>query len=171
MCAAVILKKSKVKRISIAVLLLLPILCQAQDKEYIVLTPDTAFHIYFKDKSPRKGRWVEYALFTAAIVSNAVGDGENSRTKYEAGHALNALSIGCLLAVPFVSKPSWKMPVTYIAIRYALFDGFYNAGAKRNINYRGGKNYYNEGVGHIPLGVFNASKIAALGFSLIINLK
>lgn len=137
------------------ILLLFPIFCHAQDST----------------KVKRKGRWIEYALFTAAVISNAVGDGENSREHYESGHALNALSIGCLLAIPFVSKPSWKLPVTYIAVRYALFDGFYNAGANRNINYRGGKNYYNEGVGHIPLGVFDATKIAALGLSIIINLK
>lgn len=153
------------------ILLLFPMICHGQDRDYIVLTPDTSFHIHYKDKAPRKGRWIEYALFTASIVSNAVADGENSREHYESGHALNALSIGCLLAIPFVSKPSWKLPVTYIAIRYALFDGFYNAGANRNINYRGGKNYYNEGIGHVPLGVLDATKFAALGLSIVINLK
>lgn len=139
----------------IVILFMVPMFCKAQDST----------------KQSRKGRWMQYALFTAAIVSNAAGDGLNSRVHYESGHALNALSIGCMLAVPFVSKPNWKLPVSYILIRYALFDGFYNYGAARSINYRGGKNYYNEGVGHVPLGVLNASKFASLGLSIVINLK
>ena len=157
---------------SLIILLLSPCFCKAQDStKYIVLTSDTAYTLNLPSNKPHKGRWLEYALFTAAIVSNAIGDGENSREHYELGHSLNALSIGCMLAIPFVAKPSWKMPVTYILIRYALFDGFYNLGAARSINYRGGKNYYNEGLAPVPLSVLNATKFAALGLSIVINIK
>lgn len=121
---------------------------------------------------PRDHKWIRYALFTTAVISQAVGDGENSRQHFELGHSLNALSIGAMFAVPFFTKhPNWKLPVTYIAIRYAVFDGFYNLGAARKLNYRGGKNYYNEGLAPVPLGVLNASKFAALGLSVVINLK
>jgi len=120
---------------------------------------------------PRKGKWLQYALLTTSVVSNALGDGLNSREYYAQGHALNALSIGALLAVPFVCKVNWRMPVNYILIRYAVFDGFYNVGAHRNLNYRGGANYYNEGVGHVPLGVLNATKMVSLGASIFINLN
>jgi|SRR5579863_381591 len=122
-------------------------------------------------KHTRKGKWLQYALLTTSVVANAVGDGLNSREYYAQGHALNALSIGTLLAVPFVCKPNWKMPVNYILIRYAIFDGLYNYGAHRNLNYRGGQNYYNEGIGHVPLGVLNTTKFLSLGASILINIK
>lgn len=142
---------------------------QAQTTDWLVLTPDTAFHVHVKQ--PATGKWLSYAILTTSVLSNALGDGLNSREYYAQGHALNALSIGGLLGYPFSSKVTWKTPVTYILIRYALFDLFYNIGAHRDWNYRGGKNYYNEGVGHIPLGALNASKAAAFVLSIAINIK
>ena len=125
-----------------------------------------------QDTVKHQHKWVQYALFTASVVSNAVGDGMNSREQYKWGHALNAVSIATLLTVPFVNhKPNWRLPVTYLAIRYALFDGFYNWGARRDLNYRGGKNFYNQGIGVLPLGVLNATKFASFGLSILITLK
>ena len=119
-----------------------------------------------------KGRWVRYGLFAVSVTSSALGDGLNSRTKYAAGHTLSALSYASLIAIPFVShKATWKQPATYLLIRYALFDALYNVGAKRNLNYIGGKNYYDESVGKVPLPVLHATKFAALALSVVINLK
>lgn len=153
-------------------ILLIPLSSVAQDStKYIVLTRDTSFVMSLPTSKPNKGKWSEYGLFTASILSNSVGDGLNSRQYYAQGHALNALSVGCLLAYPFAHKVNWKSPLTYILVRFALFDLFYNIGAHRDLNYRGGKNFYNQGVGHIPLGALNASKAAALALSVYINLK
>lgn len=137
------------------IILLFPMLCHGQD---------TVKH--------NQGKWVVYALFTTSVVEGALADGLNSRTKYTAGHLLASASILQLIAVPFVIKhPNWKLPATYLLVRFALWDMMYNAGAHRNLNYIGGKNYYDETTGKIPLSVFDASKFAALGLSVVINLK
>lgn len=122
-------------------------------------------------KQAHRGRWIEYGIFTTSVVANALGDGLNSRQYFAQGHALNAIAVGGLLSYPFVHKVTWKSPVTYILIRYALFDLLYNIGAHRDWNYRGGANFYNQGIGHIPLGALNASKAAAFAISITINLK
>lgn len=114
---------------------------------------------------------IEIALITTSVVAGAIGDGLNSRMKYSSGHALCALSYASLIALPFVVKPNWKFPVTYILLRYALFDAMYNVGAKRNLNYVGGKNFYDEGAGKMPRSVFDATKIASIGIVILINRK
>ena len=124
-----------------------------------------------QDSLKKDHKLLEIALITTSVVTSALGDGLNSRAKYESGHALAYVSVLSLIALPFVVKPTWKFPVTYILIRYALFDAFYNIGAKRSLSYRGGKNYYDETTGKIPLGVFNATKIASIGIVIYINLK
>ena len=141
----------------------------------IILIPLLLISIFSKaqsDSTSHKGRWSEYGLFTISVVSSALGDGFNSRAKYTPGHLLSAASYISLLAIPFVVKnPNWKLPATYLLIRYAWFDGLYNVGAHRKINYIGGKNYYDESVGRMPLAALDATKIGALGLSIVINLK
>lgn len=129
------------------------------------------FPLCLHAQEERKGKWIAYGLCAVSVLSSSIGDGLNSRMKYGSGHALSALSYASLLAIPFVSKASWRIPASYLLLRFALFDGLYNLGAKRNINYIGGKNFYDESVGKMPLGVLNASKFGALGLSVIINLK
>lgn len=144
----------------------------AQDSlNYIVLTRDTSFTLRLPNQKPDKGRWTSYAILTSSVLTNAVGDGLNSRQYYAQGHALNAFAVGGLLTYPFVNKVSWKTPITYILVRYALFDLLYNVGAHRNLNYRGGKNYYNQGLGHVPLAAVDATKILSLALSVYINIK
>jgi hypothetical protein len=119
-----------------------------------------------------KGKWIAYGLFAVSVASSSVGDGLNSRMKYGSGHALSALSYASIIAIPFVIKrPNWKIPTTYLLLRYAAFDALYNVGAKRNLNYVGGKNFYDESVGKMPLAALHATKAAALGLSIVINLK
>ncbi len=113
----------------------------------------------------------QYLILTSSVISGGLGDGLNSRQYFAQGHALNAFAIGGLLAYPFAGTVNWKTPVTYVLIRYALFDLMYNLGAHRNPNYRGGANYYNQSIGHVPLGVLNATKFLSLGASIYINLK
>jgi hypothetical protein len=137
----------------------------------IILTCTSA--VQAQDSIPRKNHTlVVMSLITASVVSGALGDGLNSRMKYSSGHALSALSYATLIAVPFViNKPNWKYPVSYLLIRYALFDALYNVGANRNLNYIGGKNYYDESVGKMPLGVLHTTKIISLGVVILLNSK
>lgn len=129
---------------------------------------------YGQDSIPvKKHRLLQIGLLTTSVVTSALGDGLNSRTKYGSGHALSAASYLSLLAVPIFThvgkRDAIRFVVSYTLIRYALFDGLYNVGAKRNINYIGGKNYYDESAGRMPLGVFNATKVASLGIVIFIN--
>lgn len=121
------------------------------------------------DTTRKDHKWLEIGLITTSVVTNALGDGLNSRTKYSQGHFLCSVSVLSLLAIPFVVRPTWKFPLTYILIRYSLFDSFYNIGANRKLSYIGGRNYYDEGANRIPTSVFNASKIASLGMVIFIN--
>jgi len=137
----------------IIIILLLPVLCRAQDT------------------TRRNHPILEISLITTSVVAGALGDGLNSRMKYSSGHALCALSYASLIALPFVVKPNWKFPVSYILLRYALFDAMYNVGAHRNLNYIGGKNYYDESIGKVPGSVINASKILSVGVVILLNTK
>jgi hypothetical protein len=131
-----------------------------------------AFKVNAQQDTTRKNhKWLEIGLISTSVITGALGDGLNSRAKYTPGHLLASASILSIIAVPFVVKPNWKFPVTYVLLRYALFDAIYNVGAKRNINYIGSKNYYDETVGRMPTGVFNATKIASIGLVILINKK
>lgn len=123
------------------------------------------------DTTRKDHKWLEIGLITTSVVAGAVSDGLNSRAKYTSGHTLSAISWASLIALPFVVKPNWKFPVTYLLLRYAIFDAGYNWGAKRNINYEGNKNYYDESIGKMPLGVLNATKFASIGIVILINRK
>ncbi len=124
-----------------------------------------------QDSLKKDDKVLEIRLITTSVITSALGDGLNSRTKYESGHALAYVSVLSLIALPFVVKPTWKFPVSYILIRYALFDAFYNIGANRKLTYIGGKNFYDETTGKVPLGVLNATKIASIGIVIYLNVK
>lgn len=120
-------------------------------------------------------KWLQVELFTTSVITGALGDGLNSRTKYGSGHLLSAASYVSLLSIPIFTSISKKHIIRYVVsytlIRYALFDAFYNIGAHRNLNYIGGKNYYDESVGRMPLSVLNGSKIASIGLIILLNIK
>lgn len=124
-----------------------------------------------QDSTRRNHPVWEIGLITTSVVAGALGDGLNSRMKYSQGHALCALSYASLIALPFVVKPNWKFPVSYVLLRYALFDAFYNVGANRKLNYIGGKNYYDESIGKMPGSVINTSKILSIGVLILLNRK
>lgn len=137
----------------------------------LILIPLFSGVLKAQDSTKRNHPILEIGLITTSVVAGALGDGLNSRTKYSSGHALCALSYASLIALPFVVKPNWKFPVSYILLRYALFDAMYNVGAHRKLNYIGGKNYYDESIGKVPGSVINASKILSLGVVIYLNRK
>lgn len=127
--------------------------------------------IHAQDSTRRNHPVLEIGLITTSVIAGALGDGLNSRMKYSQGHALCALSYASLIALPFVVKPNWKFPVSYVLLRYALFDAFYNVGANRKLNYIGGKNYYDESIGKVPGSVINTSKVLSIGVVILLNSK
>ena len=132
-----------------------------------------SLNVNAQDTLKKDHNLLQIGLLTTSVVTGALGDGLNSRMYYKSGHILSAASYVSLLAVPVfthVSKHNAiKYVVSYTLIRYSLFDAFYNIGAHRNINYIGGKNYYDESVGRMPLGVFNTTKIASIGLVIYLN--
>jgi hypothetical protein len=124
-----------------------------------------------QDSTRREHKWLTTGICIASVVAGGIGDGMNSRTKYTAGHILSAVSYATLIALPFTTKVTWRYPVTYLLVRYAMFDAMYNVGAHRNLNYMGGKNYYDESVGKMPLSVLHGSKVISLGVVVYLNRK
>lgn len=122
-----------------------------------------------------KSRLLEYGLMTLSIVSQGLGDGLNSRMKYQASHILYATSILSLVSVPvFVplsKKDKFKYISTYFLLRYALFDYSYNVGAKRKLNYLGGDNVYDKTVHVLPDKLITTSKFISIGVIFLINSK
>ena len=82
------------------------------------------------------------ALYSSAIILNAIGDGLNDSGEKQWGHACNAASIGILLTSPFIidyEKSKWGWYLTsYVSLRIALFDYGYNLTRGLPLNYIGG---------------------------------
>lgn len=127
------------KSVLILSLLLLSIVIKAQCVEQM---PDKAYYHYTTVKQAKANAWKTIGMYTASITLNAVGDALNDKGEKEWGHACNALSIGTLLAQPFVcdmDKRDWyKYLLTYTSLRLALFDPIYNSTRGLPINYTGG---------------------------------
>ena len=69
-------------------------------------------------------------IYTASILLNGIGDGLNDSNHKTAGHILDSISIGLLLASPFLldyDKKKWYWYfATYVSLRVGLFDIAYN---------------------------------------------
>lgn len=69
-------------------------------------------------------------IYTASIILNGIGDGLNNSHRKTTGHIINSLSIGLLVASPFLldyDKNKWYWYLaTYISLRIGLFDIAYN---------------------------------------------
>ena len=69
-------------------------------------------------------------IYTASILLNGIGDGLNDSDHKTTGHIINSLSIGLLVASPFLldyDKRKWYWYLaTYISLRIGLFDIAYN---------------------------------------------
>ena len=69
-------------------------------------------------------------IYTASVLLNGIGDGLNDSDRKTTGHIINSLSIGLLVASPFLldyDKNKWYWYLaTYISLRIGLFDIAYN---------------------------------------------
>ena len=80
--------------------------------------------------------------YVAQIGFQAAGDALKDSGHKQWGHALNATSVGILLASPLWinydrSKWYWYM-ASYVTLRIGLFDPIYNASRGLNVDYIGG---------------------------------
>jgi hypothetical protein len=80
-------------------------------------------------------------LYSGSIILNGVGDGLNNSGHKTWGHTCNALSIGTLLASPFImtyDKKKWYGYILdYAFLRYSLFDASYNIANGQRFDYIG----------------------------------
>ena len=69
-------------------------------------------------------------IYSTSIILNGIGDGLNNNNHKTLGHTCNALSIGTLVASPFLmtyDKKKWYGYILdYAFLRYSLFDASYN---------------------------------------------
>jgi len=89
-------------------------------------------------------------LYTGAIVLDAVGDGLCDDGNKAWGHALNAASVGILVASPFIldiQKDKWYWYLlSYVSLRVALFDPVYNLTRGLPIDYIGDNSIWDKGM-------------------------
>ena len=80
-------------------------------------------------------------LYSTSIMLNGVGDGLNNSGHKTWGHTCNALSIGTLVASPFIinyDKHKWYGYILdYCFLRYSLFDASYNIANGQKFDYIG----------------------------------
>ena len=80
-------------------------------------------------------------LYSGSIILNGVGDGLNNSGHKTWGHTCNALSIGTLVASPFIinyDKSKWYGYILdYCFLRYSLFDASYNIANGQKFDYIG----------------------------------
>ena len=80
-------------------------------------------------------------IYSTSIILNGVGDGLNNNNHKTWGHACNALSIGTLVASPFLmkyDKHKWYGYILdYAFLRYSLFDASYNIANGQKFDYIG----------------------------------
>jgi hypothetical protein len=92
-------------------------------------------------KHKKQDDWKAIGLYAASIILNGIGDGLNNRNLKTAGHAINALSIGVLVASPFLidyNKKKWYWYLAaYTSLRIGLFDSTYNLTQELPLGYVG----------------------------------
>lgn len=93
------------------------------------------------------------AVYSSSIILSAVSDGLNDgiigdKSYKTLGHALNAASVGILLASPFILKAdrhNWGWyAASYISLRIALFDMTYNTTRGLPMQYVGNSSLYDK---------------------------
>lgn len=91
---------------------------------------------------------IALGLMTSSIVLDAIGDGYNDSGNKVLGHALNAGSVGLLVASPFVINTKywgWYF-ASYIGLRIALFDPCYNLSRGLPLGYVGNSSLWDKAL-------------------------
>lgn len=154
------------KLLTISLLCLLALNALAQDYAAWPQQPQ-------KEKIPQ---WVKVTtIYTASIVLDAVADATRDDGNKQLSHALEAASVGVLLASPFVvdyDKSKWGWYLTsYVSLRVAIFDPSYNLARGLPLNYNGTTSGWDKTLSTMPGGfkTFGRSVFFIVGFSVPIN--
>ena len=88
--------------------------------------------------------------YAAVNLLDAIGDGLNDKGNKGWGHTCQALSVGTLLMSPVwihYDKSKWYMyPLTFISLRFSLFDPTYNATRGLPLTYYGTTSFWDKKV-------------------------
>jgi hypothetical protein len=118
-------------------------------------------------------KWITIGAYIISISLNAIGDGMNMKGRKELGHALNAASIGTLVALPlFVNfdKKKWYMyAISYTFIRAGLFDPLINRVINKPFNYTGNESLTDKAWGKIQSDVFTRCFLVSVGVLIPLN--
>lgn len=126
-----------------------------------------------EDKIPQ---WVKVTtIYTASIVLDAMADAQRDEGNKPLSHALEAASVGVMLASPFIidyDKSKWGWYLTsYVTLRIALFDPTYNISRGLPLSYNGTTSAWDKTLTTMPAGfkTFGRSVFFVVGFSIPIN--
>ena len=126
-----------------------------------------------EDKIPQ---WVKVtSIYAGSIILDAMADGLRDDGNKEWSHALEAGSIGLLLASPFIidyDKSKWGWYVaSYVTLRISLFDPTYNLTRGLGWNYVGTTSGWDKGLQKVPDHFMNFSRGVSfvIGISIPIN--
>lgn len=114
-------------------------------------------------------------IYSGSILMAAVGDGLNHSGSKEWGHACNAMSVGVLLASPFVidynkSKIGYYL-TSYTALRIAMFDPMYNATRGLPLTYVGGTSTWDKAIQRVPDGGMLFARGWCFSLGIVIPIK
>ncbi len=114
-------------------------------------------------------------IYTSQIVLSATGDALNHTGYKSWGHISNFAATGTLLTSPFIvdiQKDNWYWHImTYICLRFALYDITYNAVAGHKLTYRGDSQLWGIWRLKYPEGAFMPFRAISLtvGIAIPIN--
>lgn len=143
----------------------------------LTVTAQDYYEIY--NPQPREDiipQWVKITtIYTASIVLDAMADAQRDEGNKPLSHALEAASVGVMLASPFIidyDKSKWGWYLTsYVTLRVALFDPTYNISRVLPLSYNGTTSAWDKTLAPMPAGfkTFGRSVFFIVGFSVPIN--
>ena len=146
---------------------------------FIVLSVSAQDYYEIYNPQPREDKipeWVKVTtVYASSIILDAMADGYRDEGNKPLSHALEAASIGVLVASPFVidyDKSKWGWYLTsYVTLRFSLFDYSYNLTRGLPLDYQGTTSKYDEFMCTVPNNFANYAKGVSfiVGFSIPIN--
>lgn len=116
-------------------------------------------------------------IIAGSVILEAIGDAKYDEGNKEIGKLYQAVSIGILVASPFIldidrSKWAWYF-ASYISMRIALFDPIYNLNRNLPMGYVGNTSFWDKSINYFdpPEGikVFGHSLALIVAISIPIN--
>jgi len=114
----------------------------------------------------------------STVVVGALGDAYNDEGQKDLGHALKAVEVGMLVSGPFLYKWAFKeypdfllYCSVYPMMRFAAYDGFYNATRDLPLLYNGESSHYDRFMNNFPDAGKAWYKTMVFGLGIGISIK